>query len=264
MVFPWNKSNSEKIFINYRREDSAGFAGRLSDTLGNYFGRDRVFRDVTDIDYGDDFEQVIDQKLSESGAVVVVIGDKWSSVTNAEGERRLEDPADYVSREISAALQSAVPVVPVLIGDAHKPRKDELPESLGELSRRNAMTITDERWDFDVTRLAKVLAIDVPGSIAQRKLDLLKLMALLLLLACGTIATVLFCTAVKEWAPPGAGLRVAGFIPLVSAVPFIAILLAGTAALVAAPLMEESKRKFAWSATSLAYLGTLATSSITP
>jgi hypothetical protein len=258
MVFPWKKSHSEKIFINYRRDDAGGFAGRLSDTLANYFGRDRVFRDVTDIDYGHDFEQVIDQKLSESGAVVVLIGDKWSSVTNEEGQRRLDDPADYVSREISAALQSAVPVVPVLIGDANMPRQDELPEKLGALTRRNAMTITDERWDFDVTRLAKVLAIDVPGSVAQRQLDVLKSLALLLLLASGTFATVVFCAAVKGWAPPGIGLREAGFTPLASAVPFIAILLAGTLALVAAPSMEESKRKFAWAATSLAYLGTLA------
>ena len=51
----------------------------------------------------------------------------------------------------------------VLIGDTTMPRADELPETLGQLTRRNAMTLTDERWDFDVTRLAKVLAIDVPG-----------------------------------------------------------------------------------------------------
>jgi len=257
MFFPWKKSYSEKIFINYRRDDAGGFAGRLSDTLANYFGRDRVFRDVTDIDYGHDFEQVIDQKLSESGAVVVLIGNKWSSVTDKEGKRRLDDPADYVSREISAALQSAVPVVPVLIGDANMPRMDELPEKLGELTRRNAITITDERWDFDVTRLAKVLAIDVPGSVAQRKLDALKSMALLLLFAPGTFVTIIFCVAVERWTE-AVTLKEAGFTSLVSAVPFIAILLAGTLALVAAPSMEESKRKFAWAATSLAYLGTLA------
>jgi len=278
MVFPWKKAHNEKIFINYRRDDAGGFAGRLSDTLADYFGRDRVFRDVTDIDYGHDFEQVIDQKLSESGAVVVLIGDKWTSVTNKEGKRRLDDPGDYVCREISAALQSAVPVIPVLIGDATMPRKDELPEMLGELTRRNAMTITDERWDFDITRLAKVLAIDVPGSVVQRKLDVLKSMALLLLFASGTFATVLFCRALAvDFCPdvpvdflnvfcpspvddpkkPGR-LEEFGFAPLASAVPFIAILLAGTLALVAAPFMEESKRKFAWAATSLAYLGSLA------
>jgi hypothetical protein len=260
MVFPWKKAHNEKIFINYRRDDAGGFAGRLSDTLAAYFGRDRVFRDVTDINYGHDFEQVIDEKLSESGAVVVLIGDKWTSATDKDGKRRLDDPADYVSREISAALQSAVPVIPVLIGDATMPRMDELPEKLGELTRRNAMTITDERWDFDVARLAKVLAIDVPGSVAQRKLNVLKSMALLLLFASGTFATVVFCAAMKIFTTfplPEAELKVAGFTPLVSAFPFIAILLAGTLALVAAPFMEESKRKFAWAATSLAYLGTL-------
>ena len=68
-----------------------------------------------------------------------------------------------MSREIAAAQKSNVPVIPVLIGVATMPRAEELPESLGVLTPRNAMTLTDERWDFDVTRLAKVLAIDVPG-----------------------------------------------------------------------------------------------------
>lgn len=261
MLLPWKKSRSDKIFINYRRADAGGFAGRLSDSLAGYFGRDRVFRDVTDIGYGNDFEQVIDRKLSESGAVVVLIGDKWTTLTNREGKRRLDDPGDYVSREIVAALQSGVPVVPVLIGDADMPRKDELPEKLHALTLRNAMTITDERWELDVTRVAKVLAIDVPGSVAQRKLDFLRVVALLLLFASVVFTTVAFCSAVSVTASQSVAgkteLANAGFTPLASAVPFIAALLAGTLALVAAPSMEESKRKFAWAATALAYLGTL-------
>ena len=59
MILPWGKSRSDKIFINYRRGDAGGYAGRLSDSLAGYFGRNRIFRDVTDIDYGHDFEQVI-------------------------------------------------------------------------------------------------------------------------------------------------------------------------------------------------------------
>lgn len=259
MVLPWKKPHKEKIFINYRRDDAGGFAGRLSDSLAAYFGPDRVFRDVTGIDYGKDFEQVIDQKLSESGAVVALIGDKWSSVTNAEGRRRLDDPADYVIREISAALSSGIPVVPVLIGNAGMPRPDELPESLSELSRRNAITVTDERWDFDVNRLAKVLAIDVPGSVAQRKLDLVKGLALTLLLVAGAVVTLAFCAALGGGAAArGDALIEAGFTPLVSAIPFIAIILAGALTLTALPLMEEPKRRFAWAAVGLAALGTLA------
>ena len=34
------------IFINYRRSDSSGYAGRLRDHLVTQFGRDRVFIDV--------------------------------------------------------------------------------------------------------------------------------------------------------------------------------------------------------------------------
>lgn len=258
MALPWNKPRKDRIFINYRRDDAGGYAGRLADSLAAYFGPERVFRDVTGIDYGHDFERVIDEKLAQSGAVVALIGDRWSSVTNADGTRRLDDPADYVIREISAALRGGIPVIPVLIGNAAMPRPDELPESLGELSRRNAITATDERWDFDVRRLAKVLAIDVPGSVAQRKLDLMKGLALALLLGAGAVTTVAFCAALRGGAPPEGGLIAAGFTPLVSALPFIAIILAGALNLTALPLMEETKRKYGAAAVALSALGTLA------
>lgn len=257
MVLPWRRPRNDKIFINYRRDDAGGFAGRLSDTLTAHFGGDRVFRDVTGIDYGHDFERVIDERVAESCAIVVLIGDKWTSVVNADGARRLDDPGDYVCREIAAALAGGVTVVPVLIGDASMPRRDEMPERLADLTRRNAMTITDERWDFDVARLAKVLAIDVPGSVAQQRLDLLKGVALLLLLAGGLFNIIAFCAALGRGALAGTGLAGAGFPPLASAIPFIAILLAGALTLAAAPAMEVPKRRFAWVTVVLAALGTL-------
>jgi hypothetical protein len=257
MPLPWQKPRNDKIFINYRRDDAGGFAGRLSDTLTAHFGDERVFRDVTGIDYGHDFERVIDQRVAESCAVVVLIGDKWATVANADGQRRLDDPGDYVCREIQAALDSQVTVVPVLIGEASMPRRDELPERLAGLTRRNAMTITDERWDFDVARLAKVLAIDVPGSVAQQRLDLIRAAALLLLSAAAVFTTLAFCAAIARLMPAGDALRPAGFSPLVSAIPFIAVLLAGALALTAAPAIEARGRKFAWAAAALAAAGTL-------
>src|SRR5688572_7250381 len=159
-------SPKDRIFINYRRDDSAGFAGRLADSLGAWFGPERIFRDVGGIGYGEDFEQTIDSRLEESGAVVVVIGDHWTTLAGADGQRRLDDPFDYVSREISVALRNGIAVVPVLLGNASMPRAEELPEALKDLAKRNAITVSDERWNFDVERLAKVLSIDVPGSVA--------------------------------------------------------------------------------------------------
>lgn len=63
------------MFINYRRDEAGFFAGRLFDSLSEYFGEERVFRDVTGIDYGHDFASVITEKLEGSGALIVLIGD---------------------------------------------------------------------------------------------------------------------------------------------------------------------------------------------
>lgn len=55
-----NKTTS-RIFINYRRDDAGGVAGRLADSLGAYFGEGRVFRDVDGIEGGANFEEVLKQ-----------------------------------------------------------------------------------------------------------------------------------------------------------------------------------------------------------
>ena len=250
-------SPRDGIFINYRREDSAGFAGRLGDSLGAWFGPERVFRDVGGIDYGEDFEAKIDSKLEDSGAIVVVIGDRWTRVTNTDGTRRLDDPHDYVTREIAVALANGVTVVPVLIGEAAMPRPEDLPEALKDLARRNAITVSDERWSFDVERLAKVLAIDVPGSVAQRRLDRAKWLALTLIVAAAVLAVVMFCRAVLAWAPSGPGLRAAGFVPLVAAAPFVAMLGAAAMTLSALPSMNPRDRRYGLAAVVVAGLGTL-------
>ena len=253
-------ARNEKIFVNYRRDDARGFAGRLSDSLCTYFGKDRVFRDVTGIEFGHDFERVIDEKLSESGALVVMIGDSWTNCTDADGKRRLEDPDDYVVREIAAALHADVPVVPVLIGNAQMPRASELPETIVGLARRNAITLTDERWDHDVDRLAKVLAIDVPGTVAQRRLDWIKAAAILLLLVSGALATLAFCsTLFTVLSASGGGLREAGFPPIVSAIPFMAVAFAGALALFAAPSIAGRRKYYAWGAVGLAIVATTGT-----
>lgn len=250
-------SAKDRIFINYRRDDSAGYAGRLADSLGAWFGPERVFRDVSGIDYGADFEQAIDSRLEESGAVLVVIGDQWTCATNAAGARRLDDPNDYVIREISVALQNGVSVVPVLIVNASMPRPEELPEALKDLAKRNAITVSDERWNFDIERLAKVLAIDVPGSVAQRRLDRAKWLALTFIVATGALSVYAFCRAVLAWAPPGMGLREAGYIPLIAAMPFIAMLIAATLSVNALPALAPRERRFGLAAVALAALGTL-------
>ncbi len=258
MQLPWKKSGKDKIFVNYRRSDAQGFAGRLADSLTMHFGSERVFRDVTGIDYGQDFEQVIVQRIEEACAVIVVIGDTWLSAADEAGKARLFDADDYVVREIEAALEGGVVVVPVLIGGATMPRKEELPPRLADLAMRNAITISDERWAFDVERLAKVLAIDVEGSVTQSKLDLMRSIALLGLVLLSLFATLGFTQAAVAWAQGAPSLRAAGFTPLASAMQFFGIILAGVMFLMCVPMIEQARRKYAWAGVGLATIGTTA------
>ena len=135
--------------------------------------------------------------------------------------------------------------------------REELPEPLKDLAKRNAITVSDERWSFDIERLAKVLSIDVPGSVAQRRLDRAKWLALGLIVASGSLSAVAFCRAVLAWAPPGGGLRAAGYIPLIAAMPFIAMLIAATLTVNALPAMAPRQRKFGLAAVAVAAAGTL-------
>lgn len=134
-----------KVFVSYRRDDSAGFAGRLTDALERRFGVDSVFRDVDDIAAGADFGVVIEQALQQVQAVLVVIGPRWLDARDMRG-RRLDDPGDYVRREIALALASGKPVIPVLVGGATMPVAEALPPTLRGLANRNALSLGDAGW----------------------------------------------------------------------------------------------------------------------
>ncbi|MCZ2077317.1 MAG: toll/interleukin-1 receptor domain-containing protein [Bryobacteraceae bacterium] len=143
------------IFISYRREDSAGYAGRLCDRLNATLGSDRVFMDVEDIQPGQDFTAAIDEKIAGCDIVLAVIGPQWLSSL----QKRLGRGEDFVHEEISAALRRGITVVPVLVGGASMPAAGELPESLAPLHRRQAIEIRDADFDDGVKRMTKFLGV---------------------------------------------------------------------------------------------------------
>ncbi len=145
------------IVLNYRREDTAGHAGRLYDALVREFGEERVFMDIDAIEPGVDFVEVIEHAVESCDAFVSVIGKQWLSVKNSEGLRRLDDPDDYVRMEIEAALRRDVLLIPVLVQEADMPTADDLPASLAPLARRNAIELRDASWRHDVDRFVHAL-----------------------------------------------------------------------------------------------------------
>lgn len=147
-----------RFFISYRRGDSAGHTGRLNDTLAQRFGHDVVFRDIEDLAPGVDFAAELDRALSECNAMLVVIGRTWASVADESGKRLFQD-GDFVRHEVAAALaRDDVTVIPVLVDGATFPAAEGLPADLQGLRGRNAIEITDGRWDYDMRRLGDALA----------------------------------------------------------------------------------------------------------
>ena len=142
-----------RLFVSYRRDDTAGRAGRLFDGLVRQLGTRRVFQDLGSARPGVDFEGAIAAALARSDATLVVIGPQWLTMTDEAGARRLDQPADYVRREIAAALAAGGLVVPVLVAGADLPPVDALPDDLRELAQRQAVEISDETWHDDLRAL---------------------------------------------------------------------------------------------------------------
>ncbi|MDQ6829885.1 MAG: toll/interleukin-1 receptor domain-containing protein [Gemmatimonadota bacterium] len=146
-----------KIFISYRRDDSAGYVGRLYDGLRGRYDASSLFMDVDHIQPGEDFVAKLEQAVAECDVVLVVIGRNWITAADPEGQRRLEDPNDFVRVEVAAALSRDVRVVPVLVDHAVMPAATLFPSDLRSLSRRQAASLRHESWPEDLARLMRGL-----------------------------------------------------------------------------------------------------------
>jgi sulfatase modifying factor 1 len=146
-----------KIFISYRRDDSAYAAGRLYDRLRVRFGEDNLFMDVEGLDPGVDFVETLESAVSSCDLLIVLIGQQWLHVKDAEGRFRLDNPEDFVRLEIAAALDREIRVIPILVQGARMPRSGELPLPLKRLARLHALEIRHERFNADADHLVRAI-----------------------------------------------------------------------------------------------------------
>ncbi len=151
--------DAQKVFICYRREETAAHAGRLYDAMVARFGESNVFMDV-DIAPGVDFVERITQVVSRCLVLIVVMGQRWATAEDEDGNPRLTDPDDFVRLEVETALRRPdVTPIPVLVSGARMPKRETLPEALQPLTRRNALDLSDARWAYDVGRLNSTLDV---------------------------------------------------------------------------------------------------------
>jgi tetratricopeptide (TPR) repeat protein len=152
-----------KIFISYRRQDSADICGRIYDHLVQHFGKDAIFKDVDNIPFGADFPRHLETILAQCAVELVVIGPRWLEISDDKGRRRLDDPADFVRIEVERGLSRDILVIPLLVTGAAMPGADQLPPGLAELVRRNAVPVrADPDFHKDMGRLIRQLEQYVP------------------------------------------------------------------------------------------------------
>ena len=133
------------IFISYRRDDSIYAANHIYERLVEHFGRESIFMDEESIPVGIDFRKNLQAAVSRCDVLLAVIGHGWLEARHPEGplvgQRRLDNPDDFVRIEIQTALERGIPVVPVLVGKATMPAAKDLPDPLKELAFRNAAEV---------------------------------------------------------------------------------------------------------------------------
>src|SRR5436853_7768670 len=96
--------------------------------------------------YGVDFREHIKHMIEHSKVLVAMIGPDWIG-RRRHGNRRIDDPADFVRLEIAYALERNLPIIPILISNTRMPRAEELPKAIEGLAFRNALSL-DAGIDF--------------------------------------------------------------------------------------------------------------------
>lgn len=150
----------KRVFISYRRQDTAPAAGRVYDRLCQLLSKHNVFFDVSTIAGGKEFMTEVAAAIQKSDAVLVFIGRKYLEPT-AEGIVRLLEAEDHVRAEVRAALQKqgqkSDMVLPVLVDGAVMPQPEQLPEDIRAICTRNALPLRHESFDDDTENVLKTI-----------------------------------------------------------------------------------------------------------
>jgi hypothetical protein len=164
------------VFINYRGADSNYAARLLFEGLKPRFGR-QVFFDEETIQPGEDYVLRLLRGVRESKVLLAVIGPQWLM------ERRIDDPHDWIRRELVTAYQCGVRVIPVFTDGAKPEDLEPLPSDIARLRTSQGMQLRRLRANEDIARISDEVANHVP---ARRRRAVALVVALVALLLVGS------------------------------------------------------------------------------
>ncbi|MFC0865178.1 GUN4 domain-containing protein [Sphaerimonospora cavernae] len=148
------------IFISFRGKDSGPTAAHVDLVLRQAFGSGRVFRSSRSIELGSLFDEVLEAALRRACVLLVLIGSEWCS--DGPGGRRIDDPDDWVHREVKASLEAGVQVIPVMLEKTPRLTEADLPEALKPLARRQTAELRFRNDAADLSNLISRICRTVP------------------------------------------------------------------------------------------------------
>jgi tetratricopeptide (TPR) repeat protein len=161
--------NNPIVFINYRRADTSNEARGLNNDLEHAFGKGFVFQDRDDLISGEIWSEKLIDAGNNAKVIIAVIGPNWLQRT-PEGDSRLNDPNDWVRKELVLAIQAKKIIIPVLVSGAKIPSKTDVPASLHQLYNHQFFELRGDKWNIDLPALIKdISSVTKVKTIAQLK-----------------------------------------------------------------------------------------------
>jgi hypothetical protein len=156
-----------QVFLNYRHADEPFGVAMLDRELSARFGSETVFFASKSIELGARWEPEMFRALERSTALLVVMGRHWLTEKDDTGRRRLDNPNDFVRREILLALDLRKAVIPVRLG-VPRPTEADLPLELRPLVDCQDIELMFRTAGPDLDRLEAKLRRRIPA-LANRK-----------------------------------------------------------------------------------------------
>lgn len=175
------------IFINYRGVDADFVPALLFERLSRQFGARRVFLDAESIAPGEDYVQRLLEGVRSSKVLLAVIGPQWFAA-DSSGRRLIDNPHDWIRRELVTAFECGVTVIPVFTEGATPPRPEELPSDIAQLGRQHGLPLRRVRSGEDVEAIVREVSAHLP---ARRRWALLAAVAVLVIGAGAALPALL-------------------------------------------------------------------------
>ncbi|MGI5498727.1 RES family NAD+ phosphorylase [Lentzea sp. CA-135723] len=153
--------SAPRYFLNFRTGDAEAVPELLHRELVRRLGERAVFYDVRSMRPGlPDFAETLENTVRDCETVIAIVGRRWETQTNNAGVRFLDDPDDWVRRELILARHNDKKVVPVLVGLRGALKPEKLPAELRHLAGTQMHHLRRGYGDHDIAVLVDELLRD--------------------------------------------------------------------------------------------------------